>query len=110
MGFFSFKKGRPNIQSIKAATFKEVIADKNVQLVDVRTPEEFRQGTIANAKLINLYDPNFSVLIDKRLHITRPVAVFCRSGHRSMIAAKMLEKKGFSKIYNLRGGIISWRE
>lgn len=92
---------------LKASAFKQVITNKNVQLIDVRTPEEYRQGTIGNAQLINLYSPDFIQHIEK-LDKTRPVAVFCHSGARSLHAAQILAEKGFPEIYNLEGGIISW--
>ncbi len=108
MGFFNFFKTPEEIKSLNAADFKTAIADKNVQLIDVRTAQEFQQGTIGNAKLIDIYSRDFEQQIEK-LDKTRPVAVFCHSGARSLHAAKVLANKGFSEIYNLRGGIVTWR-
>lgn len=109
MSLFSFlKSNSTHIQSLNAADFKNAIADKNVQLIDVRTREEFAQGTIQKAQLMDIYSHDFEQKINQ-LDKKRPVAVFCRSGARSMSAAKMLEQKGFVEIYNLRGGIMSWK-
>ncbi|HOT65091.1 MAG TPA: rhodanese-like domain-containing protein [Dysgonamonadaceae bacterium] len=47
--------------------------------------------------------------VRKKLDKSRPVAVFCRSGVRSMRAAQMLNKEGFPVIYNLKGGILAWK-
>ena len=109
MSLFSFFKSPENVKSLRAAHFKEIIKNPEVQLVDVRTSEEFRQGTIANATLIDIYSCDFEKNIDERLDISRPVAVFCHSGARSMYAARILAQQGFMTIYNLKGGIICWR-
>lgn len=110
MSIFSFLKSNSSqqIQSLQAADFKSAIADKSVQLIDVRTPAEYAQGTIENAELMDIYSKDFEHQIDK-LDNTRPVAVFCHSGARSMHAARILVQKGFPLVYNLRNGIISWR-
>ena len=108
MSFFSLFKSNNQIQSVNADDFKEVIADKTVQLIDVRTAQEFAQGTIQDAKLMDVSSGDFEQQIET-LDNTCPVAVFCHSGARSMYAAKVLAKKGFPAIYNLKGGIVFWR-
>lgn len=108
MGFLNFFKTPEQIKLLKASDFKEVIADNNVQLIDVRTPEEYNEGTIGNATLMDIYASDFENKIDT-LDKTRPVAVFCHSGPRSTQAARMLAQKGFTLIYNLQGGIMFWR-
>lgn len=109
MNIFSFFKPSEQVKSLKAVEFKTVVADKNAQLVDVRTSEEYRGGTIGNAMLIDVSSPDFAVLATKKLDKSRPVAVFCRSGMRSAQAARMLVQMGFEEIYNLKGGIITWK-
>ena len=109
MSLFSFFKSPENVKSLRAADFKEIIKNTDIQLVDVRTSEEFQQGTIANAALIDIYSRDFEKNIDERLDISRPVAVFCHSGARSMQAARLLSRKGFPMIYNLQGGMMSWQ-
>ena len=109
MSIFSFLKSNTDqIRSLNPSDFKAAIADKNVQLIDVRTAQEYAQGTINKAKLIDVSSANFEQKIEK-LDKTCPVAVFCHSGARSMYAAKVLAKKGFSTVYNLKGGIVFWR-
>lgn len=108
MSIFSFFKSPENVKSLRAADFKETIKNPDIQLVDVRTPEEFQQGTIGNATLIDIYAHDFEKNIDNRLDNSRPVAVFCHSGARSIQAARLLARKGFPVIYNLQGGMMSW--
>ena len=109
MAVFSFfKKHKNQIQSLKPADFKTIIAGRDVQLIDVRTAQEYAQGTINKARLMDVSSVNFEQEIEK-LDKSCPVAVFCHSGARSMYAAKVLAEKGFPAVYNLRGGIVFWK-
>ena len=81
----------------------------NPQLVDVRTIKEYAEGHLSGAMLIDVRETTFDTIIQK-LDKTRPVFVYCRSGKRSMDAAKILEKNKFTLVYNLEGGILSWKE
>ncbi|NQY06297.1 MAG: rhodanese-like domain-containing protein [Flavobacteriaceae bacterium] len=78
-----------------------------VQLIDVRTPEEFESGYVKNAVNMNFYDDDFSENLDK-LDKTKPVCVYCKKGGRSAKAAKQLHEKGFEEVYDLDGGITNW--
>lgn len=89
------------------SAFAELLADDNVQLLDVRTPAEFAEGHIAGAKNIDIYDNGFINQATEALDKSKPVAVYCRSGKRSAEAARRLSEKGY-KVTNLEGGIIAW--
>lgn len=91
------------------AGFANLLKDKNVQLLDVRTPEEYAEGHIRGAKNINVYDRNFIEVAVESLDKSRPVAVYCRSGRRSAEAAELLAKKGY-KVTNLEGGYLAWEK
>ncbi|WP_445957663.1 rhodanese-like domain-containing protein [Yeosuana sp.] len=80
----------------------------NVQLIDVRTPEEYKTGFIANAQNIDYYSPTFDVEINK-LDKEKPIFVYCASGGRSASCSKKLKDAGFIKIYDLDGGITKWK-
>ncbi|WP_237276555.1 rhodanese-like domain-containing protein [Tenacibaculum ovolyticum] len=84
-------------------------ANKNIQLLDVRTPEECAKGTIENAIEINVTDDTFKSIILEKLDKTKTVYVYCRSGGRSKIASDMLLKEGFNP-YNVLGGYLEWKE
>lgn len=96
-----------NIKTVNPQEFQNYITQKNTILIDVRTPEEVSEGKIENATNINLYDPDFENKISK-LDKSKTVLVYCRSGHRSMEAAKIMTKKGY-KVINLNGGITNWQ-
>lgn len=95
-------------ERISKAEFSNYLNEhKNVQLIDVRTPEEFAQGTIKGAKNINLHDPEFSAKI-KALDRSVPVMIFCRSGGRSAQALEQIKPMGFTTVYELEGGYLNW--
>ena len=89
--------------------FQAQIADPIVQLLDVRTQEEFDEGHIARALLA---DVNDSAFVDKAVALLdkqRPVAVYCRSGRRSARAAGLLVEQGYT-VTNLNGGVMAWQD
>ncbi|MBV6484706.1 MAG: Thiosulfate sulfurtransferase GlpE [Flavobacteriales bacterium] len=103
------QNNNPNsiIVDVDASTFKELINQPGT-ILDVRTPDEWADGIIAGAEKINFYDDNFAQQIEK-LDKTTPVYLYCRSGGRSANAVDILKEKGFTKVYNLDGGITSWQ-
>jgi sulfur dioxygenase len=80
-----------------------------IAMVDVREPEEFEGelGHVASSSLIPLGSLRDSL---DALERKKPVVLICRSGGRSGQATLILEKEGFKKVANLRGGMIRWRE
>ncbi|MDP2060927.1 MAG: rhodanese-like domain-containing protein [Flavobacteriaceae bacterium] len=88
---------------------KQFIDMNQVQLIDVRTPEEYEAGHLINSENLNFFDENFEAELDK-LDKNAPVCVYCKSGGRSTKAAELLKKKGFKAIYNLDGGIMGWEK
>ena len=105
-----FGGGYPANDSIKLLTpeeFKSQISKKKVQLIDVRTPREFKIGHIKGSKNIDFYSGQFAQEFNK-LKKDKPVYVYCRSGSRSRHASNKLVKMGFTEIYDLKGGIVRW--
>ncbi len=103
--------GQQDIKSVDADEFEKTISRDGVQLLDVRTEAEFSEGHIASDKVKNIdyRQPDFIEQADGELDKGRPVAVYCRSGRRSLDAAKLLAKRGF-EVINLKGGILEWAE
>lgn len=96
------------IENIDAVQFQQRIIKQDGIIIDVRTPEEFYAGHIKEATNIDFYDDEFLA----KLKIVRkdvPIYVYCKSGGRSSVAASRMEELGFSKVYNLHGGISAWR-
>ena len=101
---------QPSASNISAADFQKAIAKEGVQLLDVRTQEEFNAGYIANALWA---DWNQQEQFKERvaaLDKSKPLYVYCLSGGRSGNAQKWLMDNGFSQVINLNGGINAWRQ
>lgn len=81
-----------------------------VQILDVRTPEEWSEGYIKGAKLVTYPAEDFTEKATKALDPEKPVLVYCRSGGRSAKAAKLLLDAGFKDVRDLAGGITAWEE
>ena len=92
---------------ISAEQMLELVKLEEVQLIDVRTPGEFAEGHIENAKNIDFYSASFDLQIDA-LDKSIPVILYCKSGGRSAKCVSKLKLKGFKVIYDLQGGINHW--
>jgi rhodanese-related sulfurtransferase len=92
---------------ISAVQMLELVKLEDVHLIDVRTPAEFAEGHIENAKNIDFYSANFDLQIDA-LDKSKPVILYCKSGGRSAKCVSKLNLKGFKVIYDLQGGINHW--
>lgn len=81
----------------------------NVVVLDVRTPEEFKQGHIENAVLIDVNESNFTEKVQSLdRHMT--YLLYCRSGKRSEKALNILDSSGFRKAFHLKGGYLEWQK
>ena len=83
--------------------------DNTIQLLDVRTPEEFEAGYINNAMNINFFNDDFITQATSKLDINKPVYLYCKVGGRSGKASKKLKEAGFTKVYDLKGGFDKWK-
>ena len=82
----------------------ELLAQGEIQLIDVRTAEEHAAGRIAGGRLIELTDlAEHAATIDR----DRPVVIYCRSGSRSAMATSALSHAGYDA-HNMAGGMLEW--
>jgi len=101
------KEKNKAITLCNAAAFKAAIANKKVQLIDVRTPDEYKSGHIKGAQNMDYFSRKFKLELDT-LAKEKAVYVYCRSGSRSGKAAKNLAALGFKEIYDLKGGFLNY--
>lgn len=80
----------------------------NLQLIDVRTPEEFEAGAIHSAVNIDFYAGDFETQLTK-LDKTKPTVVYCKRGGRSKKAVVYCKKLGFENVYDIDGGYDKWQ-
>ncbi len=98
-------------QNVSVQGLNEVLKkkDSNIELLDVRTEQEYAKSYIHGAKNINWLSSDFAEEVGA-LDKSKTYYVYCFSGARSAQAtAKMLEM-GFTNVYNVNGGIRDWTE
>ena len=103
---FASCDSKKEIKSVKSNEFRTEIMTPDIQLVDVRVPDAFKEGHIPGAKNLDFTSEHFDDMmhnLDKKY----PVAVYCRGGRQSMEAAEKLQDAGFEVIH-LDGGILTW--
>lgn len=93
------------INQITSQETNRKFKNKNVQFVDVRTPQEYKANHRKPFTNIPLHELANRI---KDLDKHKEIVVICQSGMRSMRAAKILKKNGFEKISNVKGGMSSW--
>jgi len=95
---------------LSVAEFEKGLQKGSVQLLDVRTLEEYNSGHLAGSLLA---DWNQRKDFERRLAAldkSKPVYVYCLAGTRSAAAADWLRQNNFSEVYELQGGIQSWKK
>lgn len=93
------------IKQVSVQETSEAVKKENVQFIDVRTSEEFAGGRatkVAHFPLDKL--ENDLGKLDKN----KPTYVICATGRRSQKAAEILQKAGFTELYNVKGGTSEW--
>lgn len=95
--------------SLPPADFAAAAKLSNTTLVDVRTPSEFGSEHLAGAVNIDVEASDFATKV-MALDKTKSYAVYCRSGNRSKVAmTMMMQQAGFTKVFDLAGGINAWK-
>lgn len=101
------EESKGEIKLVTPEEMQTLLEAEDVQLVDVRTPEEYKEGFIENSQNIDFNSPTFDEDITK-LDKNKPVILYCKSGGRSAKCGEKLLKAGFVKIFDLEGGITQW--
>ncbi|REE91510.1 rhodanese-related sulfurtransferase [Paenibacillus taihuensis] len=107
--WFVYKRfaGVKDLKNLMPDQFQnELKSNQKKILIDVREPMELQQGYIPGAINIPLSQ------MKKRLSEIpkdRKIFLYCRSGMRSMQAARILRKDGYRDLAHLHGGIVSWK-
>lgn len=100
--------GSDSITTLDAVAFNSDVQTKqNIQLIDVRTPQEFQSGHIDGALNINSAATDFENQLNN-LNKEQPVYVYCKGGGRSAAAARKLAELGFKDIKDLKGGMMGY--
>jgi monothiol glutaredoxin len=105
----TFKINNPNepprVQTVDVKMLAALMkAEPDLQLFDVRTKEERDQAHIVGSRLLDRETRDYVLTLDK----STPLYFHCHHGHRSLEAAGYFLQTGFTKVYNVEGGIEAW--
>jgi rhodanese-related sulfurtransferase len=87
-----------------------IAKNQALRILDVRTAEEYKEGHLEGAVLVPVQEKAFVEEVKKSIKPDEPVLVYCRSGGRSAKAVAMLREAGYTKLQELKGGMIAWEE
>lgn len=99
------------VKSVDAQDLQKMIKEEpdNILIVDVRTPGEFNDGHLTDAKNINFFGPRFEQEI-ANLPNDKQIIVYCKSGRRAEAAAQIMQEAGLKKVSTLKDGISGWKK
>ena len=96
-------------EMISPKELKELMVQHpEIQIIDVRTPDEIKQGKIANALEFNVLGNDFESQING-LDKNKEYVVYCKAGGRSARAQQAMKAAGIAKVTNLAGGYDQWK-
>jgi thioredoxin len=105
----SGQAGNKENENLSVVDFqKQIKASGNSNIVDVRTPEEYKGGHLEHAQNIDWNGSSFESDIEK-LDKNKVAFLYCLSGGRSAAAAAYMREHGFKKVYEMQGGMMAWR-
>lgn len=95
------------VKHVDSEAATKLIQAGKITILDVRTPDEFSEGHLKDAKNADILSKDFAAKLGE-LDKTKPLLVHCQAGGRSTRALPALEKLGFTTIYHLDGGMNDW--
>ena len=104
----SHSKEGTQIVLVSPKDFSKLLSSEKGILLDVRTPGEWKKGHIKDALHLDIFRDDFEIELTK-LDTNITVYVYCAAGGRSSEAAEMMLKKGFSKVVDMDGGLMRWK-
>lgn len=97
----------PSYGLVSPAQAAALAATEGITIIDVRTPEEYAEGHLDGATLIDFYDPGFGERI-AALDPDGEYLVYCRSGNRSGQAVAAMAELGIDQVYDMDGGVVAY--
>ncbi|GCC51538.1 rhodanese-like domain-containing protein [Chryseotalea sanaruensis] len=97
------------VKQLETEAFAQKLKQTNTyNLVDIRTPDEYKQGHLDKAVMIDYYSSDFKNELNK-LDKSKPLFYYCASGGRSGKTIPILQELGFKEVYELKVGFNGWR-
>jgi rhodanese-related sulfurtransferase len=105
-GFVAANTLRGEVKTLTCVELQKKLETNNsLQLLDVRTPEEYQEAHLPHARLVPLDELRDHL---KELDPTKETVVYCRVGLRGYLAARILLQHSFTNVLNLTGGYLSF--
>ena len=101
--------GAPAFGLVSPQQALDLSKDPDIVVIDVRTPEEFAEGYIDGADMIDFYADTFADDI-AALDPDDTYLLYCRSGNRSGQTAVLMQQLGFENVYDMDGGVAAYGE
>lgn len=103
------QEAKKSVHECTATEIRNKLAASGTLLIDVREPDEYRQGHIAGSVNIPRGMLEFKISNEPALqNVTRPVIVYCKTSGRAALSAVALQSMGFQNVLSLAGGFDSW--
>ncbi|MDY6901661.1 MAG: rhodanese-like domain-containing protein [Cyanobacteriota bacterium] len=98
----------PNVKSVRISQFRQWLDDQTSAplILDARSQEEYAVSHLKSAQLIEVDNPDVTVLPEVPSNIN--IVVYCSVGYRSARVVKKLQQAGYQNVFNLSGGIFEW--
>ncbi len=106
---FADDKRPADVVHVDAAGAEKLVKEGKVTVLDVRTLDEYKEGHIANATVIDFTENDFEEKAAK-LDKSKAYLVHCAGGGRSTSSLPILQKLGFQHLYHLDGGLSAWKK
>ncbi len=88
---------------------EKLLATENAVVLDVRTADEWADGIVPNAKMIDIYKGQGFIYEVDALDKSKTYFVYCKAGGRSAQACQIMSQLGFENTFNLIGGFMQWQ-
>lgn len=97
----------PGVRLVDVRTAADLLAEGDRIVIDVRTPQEFAEGRIEGARMIDIQGASFDQEI-RELDPDAAYVVYCRTANRSAGARQLMTELGFRDVVDIEGGIVAW--
>jgi rhodanese-related sulfurtransferase len=98
-----------NYREMTAAQAADFASREKPLILDVRTPAEFKRGHLPHAVLIPVQELQRRIS-EVSAYREKDILIYCATGNRSTVASKILLDQGFTRITNMRYGIVDWQQ
>lgn len=103
------QEARKSVKEYTPAEIHDKLSIPDTLLIDVREPDEYRQGHIAGAIHIPRGMLEFRISNEPTLqNLTRPIIVYCKTSGRAALSVVAMQAMGFKNVISLAGGIDAW--